>query len=108
MRFELYINQGRIPYAPNPVFLEITFDEFLNFRFHTEGLAIRARKRLDIIKIFSLKSWNLSHETLKGIYNALIGSLFVYSFFSVARITETNLDRPHKGAIRSIYRLEWT
>ena len=68
MRFELYINQGRIPYAPNPVFLEITFDEFLNFRFHTEGLAIRARKRLNIIKIFSHKSWNLSHETLKGIY----------------------------------------
>jgi len=111
MKFELYINQGRIPYATNPVFLGITFDEFLNFRVHTEGLAIRARKRLNIIKIYSHKSLNLSHETLKGINNALIGSLFVYFFFSVDRIAETNIDRPQKvqnRAIRSIYRLEWT
>ena len=110
-RFELFINNGRIPYDPNPVFLGITFDEFLNFRVHVEGLTIRARQRLNIIKIFSHKSWNLSHETLKGIYNALIGSLFVYSFFTVARIAETNLDRLQKvqnRAIRSIYRLEWT
>ena len=46
-RFELYTNQGRIPYAPNPVFLGITFDEFLIFRVYTEGLSIRARKRLN-------------------------------------------------------------
>ncbi len=26
---------GKIPYAPNPVFLGITFDELLNFRVHT-------------------------------------------------------------------------
>ena len=110
-RFELFINNGRIPYDPNPVFLGITFDEFLNFRVHVEGLTIRARQRLNIIKIFSHKSWNLSHETLKGIYTALIGSLFVYSFFAVARIAETNLDRLQKiqnRALRCIYKLEWT
>ena len=110
-QFDLYINKGKIPYAPNPVFLGITFDESLNFRVHTEGLVIRARKRLNLIKIFSHKSWNLSHETLKGIYNALIGSLFVYSFFSIARIAKTNIERLQKvqnRAIRSIYRLEWT
>ncbi len=110
-KFDLYINKGKIPYDPNPVFLGITFDELLNFRVHTEGLVTRARKRLNLIKIFSHKSWNLSHETLKGIYNALIGSLFVYSFFSIARIAKTNIDRLQKvqnRAIRSIYRLEWT
>ena len=110
-KFELYINQCKIPYAPNSVFLGITFDEFLNFRVHTEGLAIRARKRLNIIKILSNLSWILSHETLNEIKNALIGSLFVYSFFSVAIIAETNLDRLQKvqnRAIQSIYRLEWT
>ena len=74
-KFELYINQGRIPYDPNPVFLGIKFDEFLIFRVHTVGLTIRAKKRL------SHKSWNLGHETLKGIYNALIGTLLVCSFF---------------------------
>ncbi len=45
---KLFINKGKIPYDPNRVFLDITFDEFLNFRVHTEGLAIRARKRLRV------------------------------------------------------------
>ncbi len=110
-RFDLSINGGKIPYAQNPVFLGITFDEFLNFGVHTANLEIRARKKLNLIKIFSHKSWKLSHETLKGIYNALISSLFVYSFFSVARIAVTNLERLQRvqnRAIRSIYRLEWT
>jgi len=43
--------------------------------------------------------------------NAPICSLFVYSFFSIARIAKTNIDRLQKvqnRAIRSIYRLEWT
>jgi len=77
---------------------------------HTANLEIRARKRLNLIKIFSHKSWKLSHQTLKGIYNALIGSLFVYSFFSVARIVVTNLrlQRVQNREIRSICRLEWT
>jgi len=95
----LIINNGRIPYDPNLVFLGIPFDEFLNFRIHVEDLTIRARQRFNIIKIFSHKSWNLSHETLKGKYTPLIDSLislFVYSFFAVARIAETNLDRLHK------------
>jgi hypothetical protein len=60
-RFELFLNKCKISYDPNHVFLGIIFDEFLNFRVHTEGLAIRARKRLNIIKIFSHKSCNLSH-----------------------------------------------
>ena len=43
-------------------------------------------------------------------YNALIGSIFTYSFFSLARIAESNLNRLQRvqnRAIRSIYRLEW-
>ena len=104
-------NKSKIPYNPNPVFLGVTFDEFLNFRIHTDNLEKRARKRLNIIKIFSHKSWHLSQVTLKGIYNAIIGSIFTYSFFAVARIAKTNLDRIQRvqnRAIRSIYRLEWT
>jgi exonuclease III len=110
-KFELLINGARIPYDPNPVFLGIVFDEFLNFRAHVEKLVTKARPRLNIIKIFSHKSWKLSHETLKGIYEALIGSLFVYSFFAVARIADTNLERLQKiqnRALRCIYRTEWT
>jgi len=96
-RFNLFINGGNHIY---------TFDEYIR-RIWKLGL----EKRLNLIKNFSHKSWKLSHETLKGIYNALIGSLFVYSFFSVARIAVTNLERlqiVQNRAIRSIYRLEWT
>jgi ribonuclease P/MRP protein subunit RPP40 len=110
-RFEMNFCNGIIPYNPNPVFLGVTFDEFLNFRVHTDKLEKRARKRLNIIKIFSHRSWHLSYETLKGIYNAIIGSIFTYSFFAVARIAKTNIDRLQRvqnRAIRSIYRLEWT
>ena len=110
-KFELNLTDGLIPYNTNPVFLGITFDEFLNFGKHTDNLLKRARKRLNIIKIYSHKSWHLSHVTLKGIYNAIIGSIFTYSFFAVARIAKTNLDRLQRvqnRAIRSIYRLEWT
>jgi len=85
------------------VFLGIVFDKFLNFRAHVERLVTKARPRLNIIKI--------CHETLKGIYEALIGSLFVYYFFAVARIAETNLDRLQKiqnRVLRCIYRTEWT
>ena len=110
-KFDLKFSDGAISYNTNPVFLGVTFDEFLNFGKHTDNLLRRARKRLNIIKIYSHKSWHLSHVTLKGIYNAIIGSIFTYSFFAVARIAKTNLDRLQRvqnRAIMSIYRLEWT
>jgi len=107
-KFEINLSDGKIPYEPNPKFLGVTFDENLNFRKHTNNLVMRARKRLNIIKIFSHKSWHLSHKTLIGIYNAIIGSIFTYSFFAVARIAKTNfesLQKVQNRAIRCIYRL---
>ena len=68
-------------------------------------------KRLNIIKIFSHKSWHLNCVTLTSIYRALIGSIFDYSFFfSIACISETNLNRVQtvqNWAIRCIHRLKW-
>ena len=110
IKFVCNLKDGLIPYNPNPLFLGITFDEYLNFKCHTDNLRLRAIKRLNIIKIFSHKSWKLSHETLKCIYGALIGSLFTYSFFSVARIATSNLERLQRvqnRALRCIYRLDW-
>jgi len=110
IKFVCKLKDGLIPYNPNPLFLGITFDEYLNFKCHTDNLRQRAIKRLNIIKIFSHKSWKLSHETLKCIYGALIGSLFTYSFFSVARIASSNLERLQRvqnRALRCIYRLDW-
>jgi hypothetical protein len=37
-KFEMNFVNGNIPYNSNPVFLGVTFDEFLNFRNHAESL----------------------------------------------------------------------
>ena len=105
----LRLNGETIPYNPNPIFLGITFDERLNFSAHYDNLRVRALKRLNIIKIFSHKSWHLNRATLTNIYRALIGSIFDYSFFSIACVSETKLNRVQtvqNRAIRCIYRLK--
>ena len=79
--FILSLSDGTIPYNPNPIFLGVTFDEHLTFKNHIGTLMLRAFKRLNIIKILCHRSWSLTKETLKGIYNSLVGSIFVYSFF---------------------------
>ena len=99
-----------IPYNPNPLFLGVRFDEYLCFNKHFQNLRVRALKRLNVIKIFSHSSWHLSKATLTNIFRALIGSLFDYSFFSVACIAETNLklvQTVQNRAIRIIYKLKW-
>ena len=99
-----------IPYCKNLVFLGITFDESLCFNAHYENLRARAIKRLNIIKIFSHSSWHLDHLTLKGIYRALIGSIFDYSFFSISNVSDTNIGRIQKAqnrTLRCIYKLPW-
>jgi hypothetical protein len=99
-----------IPYNPEPVFLGITFDERLCFNVHFSKLRIRALKRLNIIKIFSHRSWHFTKKTLLNVYRALIGSLFNYSFFTVSCVSSTNLkaiQTVQNRAIRCIYGLKW-
>ena len=87
---DLRLNSESIPYNPNPVLLGIT-DERLCFNKHFENLRARALSRLNIIKIFLHKSWHLSRKTLTCIYRALIGSIFDYSFFTVACVSDNSL-----------------
>ncbi len=56
--FELFIIWARIPFDPNPEFLGIVFDEFLNFRAHVEKLVTKNRPRLNIIKILVIDHGN--------------------------------------------------
>ena len=110
LEHDLRLNGELIPYNPNPVFLGITFDERLTFNTHFESLRSRALKRLNIIKIFSHRSWHINRKTLTNIYRALIGSIFDYSFFSISCVSKTNLElvqRVQNRAIRSIYMLPW-
>ena len=110
LELDLRLKGDRIPYNSNPVFLGVTFDESLCFNVHYLNLRVRALKRLNIIKIFSHKSWHLNYSTLTNIYRALIGSIFDYSFFSLACVSASNLalvQRVQNRAIRCIYKLKW-
>ena len=89
-KFELNLKDGIIPKSKNYKFLGITFDESLNFKVRTEKMLKRARKRLNIIKIFSHRSWHLSHVIFKGIYSTYdLG--FATTFHTVQGITVNNI-----------------
>ena len=108
--FDLRLWGEPIPYNANPVFLGVTFDEYLCFNTHFQNLRIRALKRINIIKMFSHHSWHFNKPTLKNIYRALIGSLFDYSFFTVASVSATSLNliqTVQNRSMRCIYKLKW-
>ena len=108
--FKLLMNKELIPYNKNPMFLGVTFDERLCFNKHFENIKVRATKRLNIIKIFTHSSWHLDKKTLIAIYKSLVSSVFGYSFFIIANISDTNLmalQVIQNFAIRRIFRLNW-
>ena len=94
LEFDLQLNGESIPYNPNPIFLGITFDERVCFNTHFSNLRTRALKKLNIIKIFSHSSWHMNKTTLSNIYRSLIGSLFDYSFFTIACVSQSSLIHP--------------
>jgi len=90
----------------DPKFLGAIFDKTLNFNMHFENLRVRALKRLNII--FSASSWGLSTKTLKSIYTALVGSISDYSFFTLANVSKTTLQKLQviqNSALRRIHHL---
>ena len=52
----------------NPTFLGIRFDHHLNFNNQVNCIQDTCNKRLNIIKIFSNKTWSLSEKTLIQLY----------------------------------------
>ena len=110
IKFNLKLYNEQIQYNSNPIFLGIILDEHLCFSKHFDSLRQRSLKRLNIIKIFSHKSWHLGPTTLCNIYKSLIGSIFNYSFFTLANISEESekiLQRIQNRAIRCIFKLNW-
>ena len=108
IKFNLRLNNKQIGYQNNPLFLGIIFDKHLNFNLHYESLRKRALSRLNIIKIFSHKSWHLNHKTLLSIFTALVGSIFDYSFFTLANVSKTKYERVQRiqnTAVKCIFKL---
>ncbi len=63
---------------------------------------------LNLLKIFSNKSWKLNIWTLKSLNRSLIGSIFDNSFYTLTNVRESSLNRiqtVQKRAFRIIYKL---
>ena len=106
---KLNLNNRCIPYCNNPIFLGVTFDTRLCFNAHYDYLRERALKRLNIIKIFSNKSYLLTKKTLKCMYRSLVGSIFDYSFFTIANVSKSNLGKLQiiqNSALKCIYKFK--
>ena len=74
-------------------FLGITFDSRLTFVLNADEVREKCFKRLNIIKILSNKSWNLSRKVLLNVYKSLIRSVIDYSFSTINSMSEANLKR---------------
>ena len=92
------------------IFLGTNFDEHLCFNSQIEFIRSRCQDRVNVIKIISHKSWKLLNKTLLGVYNALIGSIIDYSFFTISSASKTNVHKLQviqNICIKSIYNLPY-
>jgi hypothetical protein len=78
-------------------FLGMHIDRSMNFSECVDGVKVKCNNRLNIIKILSHKSWNLTDKTLCNIYLSISRSIIDYSSIIFDLLCETK-----KKSIRSI------
>ena len=91
-KLDLKLNGIKLKYDNNPKFLGIRFDNHLTFKNQIDYLKITSMQRLNILKIISYKTWQLSTKTLVQVYNVLIRSVIEYSAILLPLISATNLN----------------
>ena len=84
----LILNGVRLAHDSSPTFLGIRFDPKLTFKHQIAHLKKTCIQRLNIIKIMSHTSWQLTKETLIQVYNVLIRSVMDYSAILMPVICE--------------------
>jgi len=85
----IWLNGIKLSHDSNPTFLGIRFDPHLTFKHQIAHLKKTCIQRLNIMKIISHKSWQLTIETLLQVYNVLIRSVMDYSAILMPVICET-------------------
>ena len=108
--FKLKLYNEIIPYNSRPRLLGITFDERLTFADNMKEIRAKCQKRLNILKIVSHKSWDLSKETLLCIFNCLVRSVLDYNFFTFGHLSKVNqksLQAMQNNCVRAIIR-DWS
>ncbi len=78
-----------IPQSDNIKFLGLYLDRSMNLTKCVEDLHAKCHKRLNIIKILSHKSWNLTSETIRNVYFSLIRSILDYAAIIYDLLCET-------------------
>ncbi len=89
----IWLNGVKLSHDSNPTFLGIRFDPHLTFKHQIAHLEKTCIQRLNIMKIISHKSWQLTNETLLQVYNVLIRSVMDYSAILMPVICETNKNK---------------
>ena len=86
-----------IPVTNEIKFLGLIIDRTMHFTNCIKDIKIKCNNRLNILKILSHKSWNLTSKTLCCIYQILIRSIIDYASVIFNMLNETN-----KKKLRSI------
>jgi len=89
----IWLNGIKLSHDSNPTFLGIRFDPHLTFKHQIAHLEKTCIQRLNVMKIISHKSWQLTKETLLQVYNVLIRSVMDYSAILMPVICETNKNK---------------
>ena len=94
---------------PTPTFLGVTFDCTLSFSKHVSSLNAKFFPRHKALRCISASSWGLSKESLFVLYKTFLRSLLTYAspgwFPCLSAINFTKLERLHRAASRTIFRL---
>jgi hypothetical protein len=94
---DIKLMNERIPVANEIKFLGMIIDKSMNFASCFEAMKNKCNNRLNIIKILSHKSWNLTDKILCALYISLSRSIFDYAAIIFNLLSETN-----KKTLRSI------
>ena len=100
---DLKYNEQQLNYERNPKFLGITLDPSLCFNKHATDLAIRAHKRINMLRRIKGKSWGASTSLILTTYKVLVRPILEYAPFLLLTMAPTNqlkLERVQRAAVR--------
>jgi hypothetical protein len=89
-KMNLKLFNQRLSHSDNICFLGIRFDHCLSFKNQVEFLKSTCQNRLNCLKILAHKSWNLTKDTLKQVYFALVRSVIEYSSLVLPKICKSS------------------